>query len=226
MSTFIQFLTEEETFDKSENYIFDYQIVRRKLFNKLEDIVSSIQDEYDIPSRSSIEFLDLLQSIKQLVINNLREGDEFSEFSEMINMDTKKMIRLMYPDSNVVDFTRIIKREIIDKLVKVGAERLKLDIDQQDLTMDSTDEFGKLMYMIFNRILKKDSELTQNDLSDIKIWINKIKADGDSIQSLVKNSDRYKNKLYDKLDKTENPDELEPENDIEDNMSDDEFELK
>lgn len=196
MGKFIEYLIEESNNDRSENYIFDFQIVKRKLFNKLDNIIDIVDDGYAVPGRASLEFITIIQNIKELVVEHLDEGDEFGE---MLKLDIKLMIKLMYPDANVIEFTRLVNREIIDKIIEVGIDKLDTDLNKTDMTMDAKDEFGKLLSLVYDRILKKDSELSQNNLNDIKIWINKIKNTGDSVQSLVKNSDRLKFRLYDNI---------------------------
>lgn len=196
MGKFIEYLIEESTNDRSENYIFDFQVVKRKLFNKLDNIIDIVDDGYDVPSRSSIEFITIIQNIKELVVEHLDEGDEFGE---MLKLDIKTMIKLMYPDANVIEFIRLINREIIDKIIEVGIVKLDQDLNKTDMTMDAKDEFGKLLSFIYDRIMKKDEKLSQNNLNDIKMWINKIKNTGNSVQSLVKNSDRLKFRLYDNI---------------------------
>ena len=153
MGKFIEYLIEESNNDRSENYIFDFQIVKRKLFNKLDNIIDIVDDGYAVPGRASLEFITIIQNIKELVVEHLDEGDEFGE---MLKLDIKLMIKLMYPDANVIEFTRLVNREIIDKIIEVGIDKLDTDLNKTDMTMDAKDEFGKLLSLVYDRILKND----------------------------------------------------------------------
>lgn len=206
MSTFIQYLIEEDeqpTSTKTE-YIFNFQTLKLKVFPKLQAVIDTDVEE-EIPSRLEIEFMDLLQMIKQMIIDYINE----EEFISILRSDIDRALKIIYPSSNITELYRVIEKEMIDRIEYFGAARIKQNIDMYDLTMDSKDEFGKLLYRIYSKELSKDEKLEQQDLNSIKIWINKIKRGGQSLNAKIRNRKHLKEKLFDKIDDDEDFEEIE-----------------
>jgi len=206
MSTFIQYLIEEDeqpTSTKTE-YIFNFQTLKLKVFPKLQAVIDTDVEE-EIPSRLEIEFMDLLQMIKQMIIDYINE----EEFITILRSDIDRALKIIYPSSNVTELYRVIEKEMINRIEYFGAARIRQNIDMYDLTMDSKDEFGKLLYRIYSKELSKDEKLEQQDLNSIKIWINKIKRGGQSLNAKIRNRKHLKEKLFDKIDDDEDFEEIE-----------------
>lgn len=205
MSTFKQYLIEEDNLvSKKTEYIFNFQTLKLKVFPKLQSVIDTDIKE-EIPGKLEIEFMDLLQMIKQMIIDYINE----EEFIEKLKSDIEKALKIIYPSSNIIELYSVIMRELVDRVEHIGIEKIKQNIDMYDLTMDSKDEFGKLLYRIYSKELSKNDTLEQQDLNSIKIWINKTKRGGQSFNAKIRNRKHHKDKLFDKIEQDKDFEEVE-----------------
>jgi hypothetical protein len=200
MSTFIEYLIEGQDSEEVEKKSsLNLQSLKLKVFPKIQAIVDTMENT--VPNQVELEFLDLMQMIKQIIIT--QESNDI----DMINKDIKTALNIVYSQSNVSHLLDSIKSEIIDKLGDF--EDLSEFINIHDLTLDAEDEFGNIMYRIYSKDLKSSDDLDQSDLNSIKIWINKIKRSGNSFNSQIRNRLFLKNKLFDKLKLDKGVEEIE-----------------
>ena len=190
--TFKEFLSEQDE-DTSTEYLFNFQVMRLKIIHKLKDVISD--DENLI-----IEFMDIIQMIKLAIIDNM----DNDTFIEDLNLDVKKSLKLMYPNSSTEELNRTINKEMLVHIENSSIEKIKDSMDLNELGMNSKDEFGKLLYRLYTRDLK--DEINDSDVTIIKKWINKIQRTEESLISRIRHRIHLKDKMYSKLtDEIEEP---------------------
>lgn len=189
MITFKQHLI--ETTEDTSEYLFNFQNLILKLIPKLELINQSTDSEY-IPNKQFIEFMDLIQLIKQLIVDNINN----EEFINLIYSDMKESLNIIYRQSNITELLKVINIEILEKINNFGVDKLKNSLNLSDISMNSEDIFGELLYRIYSKELKNSKDLTSQDLNYIKTWINLNDSDGQSFTSKINNRIRRKNKLF------------------------------
>ena len=221
MITLKEFLDEEkEDKESDEGQLFNFNTLKTRLLPKMQDVMDGNHEYENIPGHIYIEILDILQLTKQILIDTL-EGEEKSESDTIVSLKDKMRegLKIMYPNANVSELFNVINKEILSRIKKIGINKVLVKLDSNDMSMDSKDDFGMIMYRIFHNELKKE-DVDQNALSLIKRWDDKIKITGETLSTKVRNRKMLKDKLFSRIEANldENDEEID---DIEDDIKDD-----
>jgi len=208
--TFKTYLKEEIEDDRQ---LFNFNTFKMRLLPRVEDVISSTHEYENIPGHMLIEILDMLQLIKQIVIDAVESGLDGEKLAKQLKTDIKQSLKILYPNANVTELYNVINKEIINRITRMGVDSVVRNLDTEDLTMDSKDDFGQIMYRIFHSEYKKLDDVEQNALTAVKRWDDKLKITGETLNAKARNRKMLKDKLFNRIEKNldDNDDEINPE---------------
>jgi len=213
--TFKDYLSEEDEIGlEDDRQLFNFNTFKMRLLPRVEDAIAGTHEYENIPGHMLIEILDMQQLIKQMVIDAVESGLKGDELVKQLKVDIKQSLKILYPNANVTELFNVINKEIIGRIRKLGVENVARNLDTEDLTMDSKDDFGQLMYRIFHSEYKKLDDVEQNELAAVKRWDDKLKITGETLNAKARNRKILKDKLFNRIEnKLDDNDELidEPE---------------
>jgi len=217
--TFKQYLNEEDSVE-DDRQLFNFNTFKMRLLPRVEDVISGTHEYENIPGHMLIEILDMLQLIKQIVIDAVESGLDGEKLEKKLKTDIRQSLKILYPNANVTELFNVINKEIVNRMKRMGVESVARNLDTEDLTMDSKDDFGQIMYRIFHSEYKKLDGVEQNALTAVKRWDDKLKITGETLNAKARNRKMLKDKLFNRIEKNldDNDETIDDEDLPEDDM--------
>ena len=220
---FLDYLAEEteqdsEKFTGNTHYeeILNINLLRIKMLPMVGQIVDNLHDDhFNIPMIDEIEMVDILQSVKQIIVESLEHyvgrclnREQSDELIDKLRKDIKVNLRILYPNTALDQIMRVLETQVIMPYQRAGIRRTLRSVNLNDLGMGAKDDFGRLLYYVYNRIIKKSEELDPQDFNEIRRWVERLKRGGDTLKAQSRTRRQIKMKMLDRLAKSNTEEDI------------------